>query len=54
MIINEFHIKEISNLSRYKKVKTIGRANRKHFIYKYFNAERAIEFINKGEIVNST
>lgn len=42
---NDFKIQELNKLSNYKKVQTIGKSNGKQYIYKYMNAERALEFI---------
>jgi len=43
-------IKEIKKHSSYKNISTLGVANRKWFLYKYFNMENAIRFLNNGKL----
>ncbi len=45
-----YKIENLKPLSGYKKLHTIGSANRKHNLYKYMNAERAIQFIESKKI----
>jgi len=51
MIKQNFKIQELKKLSNYKKLRTIGDAGKnKHYIYKYMNVERALEFISKKQL----
>jgi len=50
METKDFEIQILKKSSTYKKLTTIGKPNGKQYIYKYMNAERALEFISNKKI----
>lgn len=50
METKDFKLQELNKSQTYKNLTSIGDSIKKHFIYKYMNAERALEFISSKNL----